>query len=331
MYVLPLAQAVAQAVDAQGAERFALTFFYDHRVKKIVGSVLLATGLPFDSRDDLLQETFLVIEGYAKNGRVTNPDGIYSLVYATAFNSARTMRHQDAKNGADIALPPGDVDGDHQTHDIVDERSSEDRGEAVDIIRARNMIARIVEDKLRGPMQTHPLISNAEPLVHVTKPASAPTTARKLSPEQEEIATIISSLGYKHEEFAADIGIGMSRLASYLYGRTATVPPDIMAKARELMKQAAPVVERWKKKYNKPMLKIIQGWEGSLGMDAGAKGNDDILAGILGVNPVTVYRWRKGDTEPSMHSRAKMDGRIKAELDRRGRLSSGRKARPGNK
>jgi hypothetical protein len=330
MYVLPLAQAVSQASDAHGAERFARTFFYDHRVKKIVGSVLLASGLPFDSRDDLLQETFLVIQGYAKAGRVTNPDGIYSLVYATAFNSARTIRHQDAKNGANIALPPGDVDGDRQTHDIVDERSSADRGDAVDIIRARNMIARIVEDKLRGPMQTHPLISNAEPLVHVTKPTSEPT-ARKLSPEQEEIASIISSLGYKHEEFAADIGIGMSRLASYLYGRTATVPAEIMAKARELMKQAAPVVERWKKAYNKPMPVIIKKWESSLGMDADAKGNDDILAGILGVNPVTVYRWRKEDTEPSLHSRAKMDGRIKAELDRRVRLSPGRKARPGNK
>lgn len=329
MGVLPLPLAVIKVADEQGADAFARSFFCDHRVKVIAGSILLKSGLPFDYRDDLLQETFSIIHDYAKAGRVTNPDGIYSLVYATAFNNARTIRHQDAKNGANIPLPTGDGDGDHQTHEIADE-SSVDCGEAVDIVRARNMIACIVKDKLRDPMQTHPLIADAEPQIYVVKPVPSKEShaVRQLSPEQQELADIINSLGYKHDEFASDIGIGMSRLASYLYGRTATVPDDIMAKARELKKQAAPVVERWKKAYDKPMVQIIGGWEVSLGMEAGAKGNDDILAGILEVNPVTVYRWRKGDTEPSLHSRAKMDGRIKAELERRRRPSStSRKAR----
>lgn len=318
---MPLAVAVDDAYTG-GAEEFCRSFFHDSRVRKIVGSVVAGnrtvSGLPFDFRDDLMQETYLIIHGYANSGKITNPTGIYSLVYATACNCARTLRNQEFKNGANVVLPAGEADDDRQPHDMADENSSFDQGEAVDIIRARNMIASIIKDKKRTPMQTHPLVSSDKPTPHVVQPAKSKESqsARQLSPAQKELSDIIGSLGYKHEEFAADIGIGMSRLASYLYGRTITVPDDIMSRARALQKEAAPVVERWKEAYDKPMPEIIDGWEKDLGLEPGLSSNDDILAGILEVNPVTVYRWRKESTSPQMHSIAKMDGRIRVEVER---------------
>ncbi len=324
-----LVRAAAEAKTPEGAELFARSFYQDPRIRKIIGSVMLSSGLPFALRDDLFQETFFVVHNYATTERLTNAAGIYSLVYASAYNSARSIRNQEAKNGAGIAALPADDDS--PIHEIVDESSIQDHGEAVDIIRARNKIAGILKKKQSDPMQFVPQVSPLEPEVRVRKPERRPQrqTERRLSPEQVELTQIISSLGYKHEEFAGDIGIGMSRLASYLYGRTTTVPAHIMARARQLKTQAAPVVERWKKAYGKPVSEIIAGWEQSLGLAPGAKGNDDILARILEVNPVTVYRWRKGDTTPQMHSIAKMDGRVQAELERRGR-SDARPQRPRN-
>lgn len=320
--VPPLMEAVAKAKVEGGGDILARSFYLDLRVKKIVGSAMLSTGLSFDFRDDLLQTTFSVLAEYVAHDRVTDPDGIYSFIYASAFNSARSLRNQEFKNGA-YPQGPATQDGDERgERDLIDEGASVDQGGVIDIRRARNKIASILKDRQRDPMQTHPLIANVAPAIRVAKPAAASKkthATRQLSPEQQELVQIIASLGYKHEEFAADIGIGMSRLASYLYGRTMTVPNDIMTRARGLQKQAAPVVERWKKAYAKPMPEIIAGWEKALGLAPSAKGNDDILASILEVNPVTVYRWRKQDTTPQMHSIAKMDGRIREELERRKR------------
>lgn len=329
----PLYVAVAEAGGAKGAELLAHSFYRDSRVRKIIGSVVASSGLSFAFRDDLLQETYSVLQGYVGSGRVTNPSGIYSLVYASAFNCARTIRNQEAKNGANVVLPTDDDDGGTRAHDIVDESTSSDRGDAVDIIRARNKIACILKAKQSENMQQHPLIANAEPLIRVANPVqnSPKAPARQLSPAQQELSSIIADLGYKHEEFASDIGIGMSRLASYLYGRTTTVPDHIMDRARELKTQASPVVERWKKAYDKPMPEIIAAWEKALGLTVGAKGNDDIIAAVLEVNPVTVYRWRKQDTSPQMHSIAKMDGRIRAEVQRIARRAKGRSRSSANK
>lgn len=323
MGALPLSIAVMEVGSHKGVDVFARSFYDDQRVRKIIGSVMAREGLSFSLRDDLLQETYSIVQEYATSGRVTEPSGVYSLVYASAFNCARTLRNQEVKAGATIVLSTGSDDDAPQAHDIVDEAASADRGEAVDIIRARNKIACILKVKKSDHMQQHPLMANAEPIIHVATPVPTTKGVRRLSPAQQELSDIISALGYKHEEFAADIGIGMSRLASYLYGRTTTVPDDIMVRARELMQQAAPVVERWKKAYDKPLPEIIARWETALGLVNGAKGNDDILAGILEVNPVTIYRWRKQDTTPQMHSIAKMDGRIKAEVQRIARRSKG--------
>lgn len=322
MEALPLALAVAE-IQEKGAEAFARSFFLDSRVKKIVGRVMVTSGLPFDFRDDLFQETFSIVSEYASSGRITNPEGVYSFVYATAFNSARTIRHLETKNGANI-LTGADDGGERREHEIVDESTSTDHGESVDIVRARNKIASILKDKKRDPMQTHPLVSNAKPAVRAVDAdkGKGRASTRKLSPEQQELADIIEELGYKHDEFAGEICIGMSRLASYLYGRTITVPNDIMRRARELKQQASPVVERWKKAYDKPMPTIIAGWEVALGLEPSAKGNDEIIARVLEVNPVTVYRWRKQDTTPQMHSIAKMDGRIRSEVARIARRQS---------
>ncbi len=320
MAARPLIEAMSQAQlpDANG---LAAAFFFDQRVKRITRSVLMSSGLPFCMEGDISQETYSIVSKYVDDGKVSNPEGIYSLVYSVAFNVARTIRHHESKNGANIlaSFEDGDEDGDRRLNNIIDEKASFDPGDAVDITRARNMIAQMMNSKKSDHMQTHPLISSEAPIIHVVKPPTARARGselRDLGPAQKELFKIVSDLGYKHEEFAADIGIGMSRLASYLYGRTTTVPDDIMERARELKNQASPIVDRWKRQFGKPLPAIIEGWERALGLEVGSSANDEALAAILEINPVTIYRWRKEATTPRIHSIAKMDGRIQSEVER---------------
>ena len=114
----------------------------------------------------------------------------------------------------------------------------------------------------------------------------------ELSADQQELVDIGSKLGLRNQDYAFALGIGLPRLSSYIYGRTASVPDDVMKKARALFADEPLRVERLKR-FNRPMSQILKEWEERL-----KPKNDEDLATSLGVTKMTIYRWRNDETQP---------------------------------
>lgn len=124
----------------------------------------------------------------------------------------------------------------------------------------------------------------------------------ELSPDQRELVDIKNSLGLRHQDYAILLGIGLPRLSSYTYGRTASVPADVMKTARQLLAENAEATRLLKEKFNRPMSEILQGWENSLGTSSDAE-----LAGLIGVVTMTINRWRKNETKPDLSALNRYD------------------------
>lgn len=128
---------------------------------------------------------------------------------------------------------------------------------------------------------------------------SQPTTGEKkargrteLSVDQQELVDIGNKLGLRNQDYAFALDIGLPRLSSYIYGRTASVPDDVMNKARALFAEEPLRVERLKR-FNRPMSQIFKEWETRLNPK-----NEEDLATMLGVTKMTIYRWRNDETKP---------------------------------
>lgn len=124
----------------------------------------------------------------------------------------------------------------------------------------------------------------------------------ELSADQQELVNIKNSLGLRHQDYAILLGIGLPRLSSYTYGRTASVPVDVMKTARELLAENAEATRLLKEKFNRPMAEILLEWESKLGTSSDAE-----LAGLIGVVTMTINRWRKNETKPDLSALNRYD------------------------
>ncbi|MEC4723465.1 hypothetical protein RY831_30445 [Noviherbaspirillum sp. CPCC 100848] len=150
----------------------------------------------------------------------------------------------------------------------------------------------------------------SEPLVQ--KEPAAPKGRRKkgevvqaapeLSRHQQELVEIKAKLGVRHQDFAVMLGIGLPRLSSYTYGRTATVPEDVMDLARELLNENGKSNAMAAAKFDKPMSEILADWSKLLGTTS----NDEI-AGYIGVSGMTIHRWKNNETKPDLTALGRYD------------------------
>lgn len=124
----------------------------------------------------------------------------------------------------------------------------------------------------------------------------------ELSPDQQELVNIKNTLGLRHQDYAILLGIGLPRLSSYTYGRTASVPADVMKTARQLLAENAEATRLLKEKFNRPMSEILEEWESKLGTSSDAE-----LAGLIGVVTMTINRWRKNETKPDLSALNRYD------------------------
>lgn len=153
--------------------------------------------------------------------------------------------------------------------------------------------------------------SNAE-LVSVRKHAKTTRNSKtrrktlkepiELSPDQQELVNIKNALGLRHQDYAILLGIGLPRLSSYTYGRTASVPADVMKTARQLLAENAEATRLLKERFDRPMSEILHEWESKLGTTSDAE-----LAGLIGVVTMTIGRWRKNETKPDLSALNRYD------------------------
>lgn len=120
-------------------------------------------------------------------------------------------------------------------------------------------------------------------------------------PNQQRLIDIMKSLGKTQVQFAADLGIGHPRLASYVYGTT-EVPAHILAAAEQL--QAGELVQQEKAvqmhRQGVPMAEILAYWAGLAGVDLEDTQKIGIMCG--GVSSSTISRWKRELTRPSVDS-----------------------------
>lgn len=165
--------------------------------------------------------------------------------------------------------------------------------------------------------------ARAGTLLPPSEPQVKPKSSRKayvLNKDQAELAEIYRRMhednGMTQEDFAKKIDIGTARLASYLYGRTASVPEHIMDAARLLIKSPEHIESKFDKM---EMPAILLKWAKALGM----KTVDDAkLAPLIGVSVATVCRWRNKETRPSNVKLITYDAAVQALSERLNKVAA---------
>ncbi len=123
-----------------------------------------------------------------------------------------------------------------------------------------------------------------------------------LTKEQQELVDIKNTLGLRHQDFAIMLDIGLPRLSSYTYGRTASVPPKVMMAARQLLVEHGRVSTQLREKFSRPMSEILNEWAKKLGTRS-----DVQLAALLGVVSMTINRWKKNESRPDLTALSRYD------------------------
>lgn len=118
---------------------------------------------------------------------------------------------------------------------------------------------------------------------------------RDLSVDQQELVDIMDRLEMRNHDFAVHLGIGIPRLSSYIYGQTASVPEDVMTRAREVLEEQSQSLAGVKQQFSRKMSAIIGEWQQRLKTET-----NEQLARYLGVTTMTIHRWRTDATQPDM-------------------------------
>jgi len=98
------------------------------------------------------------------------------------------------------------------------------------------------------------------------------------------------------------LDIGLPRLSSYIYGRTASVPQDVMKTARQLLVKNGRMSKKIHENFSRPMSDILNEWAQKLGTRS-----DTHLASLLGVVNMTINRWKKNETRPDLSALKRYD------------------------
>ncbi|UTH74224.1 hypothetical protein [Chromobacterium sp. IIBBL 290-4] len=143
----------------------------------------------------------------------------------------------------------------------------------------------------------------------------SPKATQSLHSSHLLLRELLERSGIGHKEFAESIGIGLSRLSSYLYGRTKQVPNHIIEQAQNICDsktQEMQQLERWYESTD--MVEIIQGWASRLGME---NGSPKEMSSILSVSLASYSRWVNGVIRPPFKKYLDCEGLVRAEVARR--------------
>lgn len=115
-----------------------------------------------------------------------------------------------------------------------------------------------------------------------------------LSEDQKELRAIRLEMGRTKPQFAKDIGIEVSSLDAYEYGRTKSVPQSVMEEARTLAANFTDDLRTAKAKFsNLPMSEIVGLWANSANISLD---DPDRLAVLLGTTRTTIRRWLSNES-----------------------------------
>lgn len=316
-------------------DRFDKTFYYEERVRKICRVLALKNKVALDEFDEVMQRVSFVFFDRMLP-KLREADAVYAVVYAIANNICREIIRETLD--ATINHEPLD-DLMARGEDVIDTGITAqldiDRDDEIDRQNANRRMADAMNKLMTGELKLNkagvfnfdsvPFVTmvpvSQEALAEAEKIASAPPVVKEvtapkgrrkkgevapvtveLSRDQEELVAIKEKLGLRHQDFAVMLGIGLPRLSSYTYGRTATVPADVMERARELLAENGKSTSMAAAKFARPMSEILADWSQLLGTTS----NDEI-AGYIGVSGMTIHRWKNNETKPDLTALGRYD------------------------
>lgn len=130
----------------------------------------------------------------------------------------------------------------------------------------------------------------------------------KLTSEQEELRNIRLKLRMTKEIFAEHLGIKQSTLDSYEYGKTQSVPENVMEAARRLAENSTDELADARDKFDAmSMSDILEMWAKRLGVPPE---NATLLGQMLGTTATTIRRWRANAVRPDLAKIAALDSQV---------------------
>lgn len=307
--------------SAGATNRVAQLYLSDPRVRSICRRRAIKNGVSLDETNDILQRVAMIFFDRMIDRMRLDKDGkgasaVYAITREIANNVTmevrretypHTFNHQSfeelyERDGTEIA----DLGGLLATNpdDLIDEidRRASQSNMSADLERMNSGELKVFKAGVFSfdPETLASIVAagqeKREAESKKEKPARAKRTPVKRTPEQQELVDIMHSLGKQQQDFAVMLNIDLPRLSSYIYGRTQSVPKDIMEAARTLAVEFDKTIQMTRDKYDRPMGDILAEWKQRLRTEC-----DNEIADFLGVAPMTVTRWRKNEhgTKPN--------------------------------
>ena len=305
--------------DATHIDKLAKSLFNDARVRKICRLRALKNGVDIEGVDDVLQRVMEVFFGKML-AKLRTADAVYAVVYAIADNVSKEVgRESSALIFNHDSIEEMKEKGEELDGAGLADYEEEDSDLRTDTRLAIERMSSAWKKVLTGELtlsnhgvftlDTNPMVSLVAPQ-NVVVPPQKPRPAGKggsraeLSAEQDELVSICKEMGLRNQDFAVMLNIGLPRLSSYIYGRTASVDADVMTRARELLAEHKRTSKVHKAKFGRKMSEILKDWEKRLGVTTPG---DSEIAALLNVTPMTINRWRNNATQPDQTALVRYD------------------------
>lgn len=132
----------------------------------------------------------------------------------------------------------------------------------------------------------------------------APRVRRKveLRPDQQELLSLQKELGLTHDDLARIAGIPRSRMMTYVYGRTRSIPEEVLAAIRQVRETGKdsdqPFLTEAMRELEGSLPDFIARWQDKLGIE---RDDHQGIAQAMGISKSTLLRWLDGHsgTRPS--------------------------------
>jgi len=291
-------------------------FYDDRRVLRIFRSIAYKDRLQSYVDEARQRVALLFYERFLPQMLASQdaPENVYKLVYALAFNVFRSiLKEINLSSKRDVSIEDSVADDSDPSASVLIEITLPSLGETIDMTeeridreRAQGELARRLATASAVRLLDRAATVMLAPQVQIGTPVAvkAPRRRHKVpsSVYGKELATIKQNLGLTNQEFADRLGVGLPTLASYIYARVHTVPEDVLTTARAIHAATPQADLEIKRRMESNLMpQILDEWGALLGLiDPEDNKRDAVIAAHLGVNPITVWRWRTSETKPSV-------------------------------
>lgn len=314
---------LAQKNGKQAYENVIKAFYVDRRVARIVHDRARAMHC-LDDKEEVMQQVAILLSEKLLDqlcSRPNPPTAIYTLISTTAHFVCQTLMKQNIRSSErQISLHPGEtLDHHFETLGVSSTEAdvSQEVLDRVDRLNAQVEFNRRKALLMEKAPPGHPSSVHFLDQAGFGEPVEMPPNKKfikgvsngvlvkrvaqrkpreKFDPDgQAKLIKVREELHLTNQELADALGLRLATLSSYVYGRVdAGVPIAHVEAAQALLANSEATIRERQQLVNKSQGDVIADWERSLGIH-GRGDCDHILAELLEVNQVTVWRWKKVD------------------------------------